>query len=221
MTDTTALLISDMGERAILCQLPPAALSLQMQERFWALSEELESFRGVGESIPGMNNLLVEYDPNIVTRDAIVKHINLLWNGANSRQRAGKLIEIAVRYGGTHGGDLPALAQSKNLSTEEFVRLHAGRDYIVYALGSQPGFGYLGGLNPLLTTSRRDTPRLSVKAGSVIIGGGQTAVQASTSPSGWHVIGETDLEFFNVDHPIPALLVPGDRVRFIIEDILS
>lgn len=219
MTDAAALLISDMGERAVLCQLPPAALSLQTQERFWAVSEELEKFKGVGENIPGMNNLLVGYDANILSRDALVSHITLLWSGANSRPRAGKLIEIPVRYGGTCGEDLPVLAQSKGLSAGEFVHLHAGGDYIVYALGSQPGFGYLGGLDPLLSTPRRDTPRLSVKAGSVIIGGGQTAVQARTSPSGWHVIGETDLEFFNIDHPSPALLTPGDRVRFIIENI--
>ncbi|MDH7785628.1 KipI family sensor histidine kinase inhibitor [Ochrobactrum sp. 19YEA23] len=221
MTDVASLLISDMGERAVLCQLPPTALSLQTQERFWALSEELETYEGVGETIPGMNNLLIGYDANILSRDALVTHITRLWSNANGRPRAGKLIEIPVRYGGTYGEDLPTLAQSKGLSTEEFVRLHVGGDYIVYALGSQPGFGYLGGLDPLLSTPRRDTPRLSVKAGSVIIGGDQTAVQARTSPSGWHVIGETDLEFFNIDHSSPALLVPGDRVRFIIEDILS
>lgn len=219
MTDAAALLISDMGERAVLCQLPPAALSVQTQERFWALNEELEEFEGIGETIPGMNNLLVGYDANILPRDALVNHINLLWSSLNSRPRKGKLVEIAIRYGGASGEDLPVLAKSKGLSVEEFVHLHAGGDYIVYALGSQPGFGYLGGLDPLLSTPRRDTPRLSVKAGAVIIGGDQTAVQARTSPSGWHVIGETDLEFFNIDHPSPALLVPGDRVRFIIEDI--
>ncbi|WP_375509181.1 allophanate hydrolase subunit 1 [uncultured Caballeronia sp.] len=86
--------------------------------------------------------------------------------------------------------------------------------YRVYFLGAHAGFGYLGGLDPRLHVPRLEQPRVSVPAGSVAIGGVQTGVIAQTSPSGWNLIGSTDVTFFNVGATPPALLAPGDRVRF-------
>lgn len=221
MSTIPSLQISDMGERAVLCQLPPAPLSLAAQERFWALSDALAVIDGVEEVIPGMNNLLVGFDIETLSRDALTARLQTAWLTIRPQSRDGKVLKIPVRYGGRDGEDLAALAEAKGMTVDAFARLHAAGDYIVYALGSQPGFGYLGGLDPRLAMPRRNVPRASVKAGAVIIGGNQTAVQSRTSPSGWHMIGQTDQEFFNAEHNPPALLMPGDRVRFVIEEILS
>ena len=59
-------------------------------------------------------------------------------------------------------------------------------------IGFRPHFPYLLGLEPALESPRRDSPRKSVAAGSVGIGGLQTGIYPEESPGGWNVIGRTD-----------------------------
>ena len=47
------------------------------------------------------------------------------------------------------------------------VNRHAAGEYIVFFLGFQPGFAYMGGLDKALHTPRRSSPRVEVPAGSV------------------------------------------------------
>ena len=86
--------------------------------------------------------------------------------------------------------------------------------YRVAMLGFMPGFAYLGDLPDELRLPRRDTPRTSVPAGSVAIAGRHTAVYPATTPGGWHLLGRTDVAPWDIDRDPPALLRPGDRVRF-------
>ena len=51
-------------------------------------------------------------------------------------------------------------------------------------------------------------------AGSVAIAGRQTAVYPLDTPGGWHLLGRTDLAFFDPQRDPPALLGVGDTVRF-------
>ena len=44
---------------------------------------------------------------------------------------------------------------------------------------------------------------------------------SAASPSGWHVIGRTGVGFYDVRWERPALLSPGDRVRFVVQDVLA
>ena len=62
---------------------------------------------------------------------------------------------------------------------------------------------------------RRDSPRTSVPAGSVAIGGSQTGVYPLPSPGGWNIIGRTPLRLFDPARDPAALLRTGDRVRFL------
>ena len=66
----------------------------------------------------------------------------------------------------------------------------------------------------MLELPRRDTPRLRVALGSVMIGGLQTAIAPMAIPTGWHILGRTPLRCFDVKKPDPFLFQPGDRVRF-------
>ena len=74
-------------------------------------------------------------------------------------------------------------------------------------------------LDPALAIARRSTPRLAVPVGSVIVGGAQAAVMPQTSPSGWHIIGHTNVALFDPHRDEPSTLAPGDIVRFTIEDV--
>ena len=125
------------------------------------------------------------------------------------------VVKIPVCYGGEYGPDLEAVARHCKLTTDEVVSLHSEGTYDVYAIGFSPGFPYLGGLSPKLHTPRRESPRTSVPAGSVGIGGQQTGIYPLASPGGWQLIGRTPKPLLRLDNENPALLRVGDRVQFI------
>jgi KipI family sensor histidine kinase inhibitor len=132
----------------------------------------------------------------------------------DSRPKSGKTVEVPVDYG---GGDLAEVAALLGMPPDEIVRLHAGADYTVAAVGFAPGFPYLSGLPEALWLPRRATPR-RVAAGSVAIAGGQAGIYPFASQGGWHVLGRTALRLFDVANPQAALLRPGDRVKFVPSD---
>jgi KipI family sensor histidine kinase inhibitor len=105
-------------------------------------------------------------------------------------------------------------------SVDDIVALHTAPVYPVYALGSHPGFCYLGGMDPRIAMPRRKAPVLSIPGGSVSIGGGQTGVSASDGPSGWNTIGGTTPCFFDPRQDPPALFRPGDSIRFRAERVI-
>ena len=61
--------------------------------------------------------------------------------------------------------------------------------------------------------------RMAVPAGSVGIGGEQTGIYPAASPGGWQLIGRTDAALFMPQRNPPALLSPGDRVRFVASKV--
>ena len=125
---------------------------------------------------------------------------------------------IKVRYGGDAGPDLARLAEQAGLDPASYVARHCAGEYTVAFLGFQPGFPYLRGLPPALQVARRATPRVHVAAGSVAIGGAYTGIYPTSGPGGWHIIGHTETVMFDPGRPDPALLLPGDQVRFVADD---
>ena len=123
--------------------------------------------------------------------------------------------EIRVEYGGAAGPDLPALAEQAGLDVAAYINRHAAVEYTVAFLGFQPGFPYLRGLPDALYAPRRASPRVRVAAGSVAIGGAYTGIYPASGPGGWHIIGRTTAIVFDPQRDAPALLMPGDRVRFV------
>jgi KipI family sensor histidine kinase inhibitor len=124
-------------------------------------------------------------------------------------------IEIPVVYGGDAGPDLASAAAELGLSPDALAARHADGDYRVAMIGFAPGFPYLLGLDPALALPRLATPRTRVPAGSVAIGGAQTGIYPRESPGGWRLLGRTALRLFDAARDPPALLAPGDRVRFV------
>lgn len=215
-----ALQVSHLGTGALLFA-PNEALSLSIQERIWTVAGEAERWPGVCEVVPGMNNLLVVFDPLALPPQAVIDRVNQAWLQPARAARKAKTVELPVVYGGEFGPDLAEVAAHAGMEVREVVKLHAEASYTVYFLGAHPGFAYLAGLDPKLHTPRRAQPRLKVAAGTVAIGGAQTGAIAQTSPSGWQLIGMTEPRFFDPERSPPALLAPGDRVRFRVERIES
>jgi len=218
---TTHLHISRQGETALLCDPNPAgALELPLQQRLWAFAATLGQLPEVRETVPGMNNILVIFHTPVIALAAWQERLTALWQAAEPAGGTGRVIEVPVRYGGEPGVDLPDVARATGLSVERYVELHASATYTVYALGSQPGFAYLGGLPDILVVPRRTSPRASVAAGTVMIGGVQAAIQSRTTPSGWHLLGMCDVQSFDPARDPPAFFAPGDTVRFVVAEVL-
>lgn len=203
-----------LGETAVVLELEPP-VTLASQKRIWRLAQRVVELPNIVDVIPGMNNVTVVLaDPQERALDAI-EQLQRWWEESEALEPESRFIEIPVVYGGAAGPDLPVVAEHSRLSERQVVELHASTEYVVWFLGFQPGFPYLGGLPETLHTPRRAEPRLSVPAGSVGIGGEQTGIYPLATPGGWQLIGQTPLALFNPDNNDPVLLRPGDRVRFI------
>ncbi|CAG2131834.1 5-oxoprolinase subunit B [Cupriavidus yeoncheonensis] len=215
----TSCTVHRLAEQALLCSVPPPA-SLEAQRRIWAMAARAADWRGVVDVVPGMNNLMVIFD-EAADVAALERNLKLAWASGEASQAIGRLVEIPVRYGGEHGPDLADVAAHTGLSPQEVVRRHSAGEYVVYFLGFQPGFAYMGGLAPELATPRRREPRLAVPAGSVGIGGEQTGIYPASAPGGWQLIGHTDAALFVADRDPPSLFAPGDTVRFVAEEVIA
>ncbi|ADU39180.1 5-oxoprolinase subunit PxpB [Variovorax paradoxus] len=207
-----------LGDAALLCELPAPATLVQ-QQRIWALAAEAREWSGVGEVLPGMNNLTLTFDPTAIELDALTAQVLEAWPKLSAKAVEGRLVEIPVAYGGEHGPDLGDVAAHTGFTPAEVVRRHSAGEYVVYLLGFLPGFAFMGGLAPELATPRRAEPRTAVPARSVGIGGEQTGIYPLVSPGGWQLIGRTSLEMFDPAAESPTLLRPGDRVRFVVESV--
>jgi len=126
---------------------------------------------------------------------------------------AGRLVEIPVVY---DGPDLDEVARLTGLSPEEVIARHTGAEHVAAFIGFQPGFAYLTGGDTLLHVPRRDAPRTRVPGGTVAIAGPYSGVYPRESPGGWRLLGSTSALMFDPAREPPALLAPGDRVRFVV-----
>ncbi len=169
---------------------------------------------GVVETVPTFRSLLVHYDPLTISRAELERVIAGLLERDAVAMEARRLWRVPVCYEGELAPDLAEVALLTGLAAEEVAALHRGTLYHVYMLGFLPGFPYLGDLPEALHLPRRADPRLRVPAGSIAIATSLSAIYPYESPGGWHLIGATPLRFFDPARSPPALLAPGDAVRF-------
>ena len=169
---------------------------------------------GVVETVPTFRSLMVHYDPLVTSRAELEQAIAALLDRRSGLCRDATLWRVPVCYEGEFAPDLAEVARLTELTPREVVGLHSAVRYHVYMLGFLPGFPYLGDLPPQLALPRRADPRVRVPAGSVSIATTLTAIYPYESPGGWHLIGATPIRLFDPERPRPALLAPGDIVRF-------
>jgi len=171
---------------------------------------------GVTEWVPAYETVAVFYRPERVTYAALCAALRTWTPGSDTYADVpGPVITLPVRYGGADGPDLDDVARLHGCASADVIARHTAPLYDVVMLGFLPGFPYLSGLPETLHTPRLAVPRALVPAGSVGIGGSQTGVYPCALPGGWRIIGRTETALFDVQADPPALLRPGDRVRFV------
>lgn len=170
-------------------------------------------FAAVTDVVPAYTTLAVYFDSALTSFASLVALVEPIvdTDGEHEREEPA-VIEIPVSYDGC---DLAEVAERTGLTVDEVVDRHSRRTYRAYACGFQPGFAYLGDLDEALALPRRTAPRIRVQPGSVAIAGLQTAVYSLQTPGGWHIIGTTSLVMFDANRNPPALIRPGDTVRFV------
>jgi len=212
--DRNGARVSPIGSRAFLLEAT-GDFDLASQRRIWALSRAAELWSETLEIVPGMTNLLVVLKETPEDPETLALRLLDAWEQAESIDLAGRTIEIEVTYGGEHATDLAALCDRSGLPDHEVVRIHYEGTYRVFALGSAPGFGYLHGLDPRIYMPRKTVPSLNMARGCVTIGGMQTGIAVLTGPNGWNSIGFAELQMFDPMSATPAVMAPGDTVRFV------
>jgi inhibitor of KinA len=222
--------ILPFGESAILIEFGQG-IHPEIHHRVKVLTEYLDTYPlpGMIEYVSAFSSVTIFYNPLEVKKmhvERIEGQVLLsfeilapllreiiaeLGDGVDYTPRT---VEIPVCYGGEFGLDLEYVAEYNKLTVDEVIRIHASSQYLVYMIGFAPGFPYLGGMPEAIATPRRQSPRMSIPAGSVGIAGMQTGVYPIATPGGWQLIGNTPLELFRPHENPPSLLQSGDCIRF-------
>jgi KipI family sensor histidine kinase inhibitor len=168
---------------------------------------------GVEDVVVGYRSVVVVADPAVAELAAIADELARMpadLGDPTSTRR----VDIPVAFDGPDLGDVAARAA---LTPTAVIEQLLGCDLSVAFVGFLPGFAYLDGLPPALAAvSRRSSPRTTVAAGSLAIGGGFAGIYPRVSPGGWHLLGHTGFPLFDPDTPPFATLKPGDRVRLLV-----
>lgn len=163
------------------------------------------------EMVPGLNSFAISFFDTHLVNDSLIEHINQLVSQPLSYEKApeGQLHRVGVHY---QGEDLNSLSPSLGLSVEEIITRHSACEYFVALLGFQKHFPYLLGLDSRLQLPRKSSPSVRVVPGSVAIAEQMCGVYPQSSPGGWHVLGQMNLEEL-------YQFKWGDRVQFYPESL--
>jgi KipI family sensor histidine kinase inhibitor len=210
------------GDSALLIEVDDVASAHGLAEAVERLRQGRLAPEGVRGAVVGFRSVVVHLDPAVEQAAIEGWVLELAERQAGTGARGARPtpwsapvrdgVDIPVTF---DGPDLEAVAASIGRSTTSVIEQLTSTELHVAFLGFAPGFPYLTGLPPdLASIPRRSTPRTSVPAGSVAVGGGFATVYPQSTPGGWMLLGRTDLRLFDPDNPPFALLRPGDTVRF-------
>jgi KipI family sensor histidine kinase inhibitor len=193
------------GPRALLVELSDLNSVLAFHSRLLA-----EPLPGQLDAVAAAATVLLKFGthPEALAARTAVGHVDL---GAVLRDSS-RDVTIEVVY---DGEDLAEVGMLTGLGRDGVVAAHTGQLWTAAFGGFAPGFTYLLGENQSLDVPRLSSPRTAVPAGSVALGGTFSAVYPRQSPGGWQLIGRTTAVLWDLERESPALVRPGDRVRYV------
>ncbi|MDO5620984.1 MAG: carboxyltransferase domain-containing protein [Paracoccus sp. (in: a-proteobacteria)] len=206
-----------LADRAVTFRLgaqisPQVAAQVRAADAAIAAALAAGALPGACESAPSFCAVTVHYDPLQTDPQALIAAVSALLEPLDGA--AGLLGREWVLPCYYNGMDLADLEVALNLPAAQIVAAHAATVFDVYALGFLPGLPFMGSLPKGLSLPRRASPRSRVPAGAVAIANGLSVIYPSASPGGWHIVGHCPVPLFDARRDRPALLAPGDRVRF-------
>ncbi|WP_435258530.1 5-oxoprolinase subunit B family protein [Thioclava sp. FR2] len=204
-----------IAEHAVLVEFSDT-ITPEAHEAVLALDAQIAtaSPAGVTDVVPGMVNLLVEFDPMISDHKAIMVVVRSLIGSPRIAIREPRKHDVSVCYEEPFSTDLNEVAARTGLSEEAVIAEHLSGTYEVFMYGFAPGYAYLAGLPAALRLDRKSAPLPGVAAGSVIIAGAQALVTTLRMPTGWWIIGRSPTRILTGEDASPFLFDVGDLVRF-------
>ncbi len=169
---------------------------------------------GVCGTLPAFRSLLVRFDPRETDPARLEETLAAMIDGISDAPLPSRQWTIPVCYAPEFGIDLAEVAARTGLTPDQVIECHASTPYFVYMLGFLPGHPYLGDTPEALRLPRRTDPRTRVPRGSIAIATSFAVIYPFDCPGGWHIIGRTPAPMFDASAAEPALLGPGDAVRF-------
>ena len=166
------------------------------------------------EVVQSINSLLIIFDINKISANDLIKDLKRIEDMEDDLSESNKTWQIPVCYDLKFAIDLENFAKEKKLSTSEIINIHKSKVYDVLSMGFLPGFMYLGFTDKNLHCERKEVPSLDIKKGSIGIALNQTCIYPQNSPGGWHIIGVSPLNFFDLKSKNPCFVKPGDKIQF-------
>lgn len=200
--------VSPVGTRAVIVDLPDLDTVMS-----WHASLVASPLPGQVEAIAAARTVLVCFDAH----SSAIAGLNTLrdFHPQSSAEANPREVTIDVVY---DGEDLADVAELMGISTEELITRHTQQQWLAAFGGFAPGFTYCvpaaGDQSYTWDVARRSSPRTAVPAGAVGLAGQFSAVYPRTSPGGWQLLGHTTQPMWDTNAEQPALLQPGDTVRY-------
>ena len=209
MNSWQEITIKRLGYRRITIEWRPI-VQRSLLDHILTVQEKIKSnyHHSLIATVKTYHTLTLLFDEDVNHFNEIAQNIELLNKQIEREIRPFKNHYIPVIYD-KDSEEMRLLSRILEKTPSEIIQIHSEKRYDVHFFGFVPGFMYLGGLDPQLFTSRKNSVSRRIKQGSVAIAGNQTGIYPLDSPGGWWVIGSTEIDVqFDRIHE-------GDTITFI------
>ena len=209
-----------VGDQALLVEFENE-ISIEVNQKVRALKYDLEqrTIPGIGELVPTYRALLIHYDSLRADLDQLKETIQAAAASLDlSHLPRATVTEIPVLYEGEYALDLEEIARLENTTPEEIIRIHSGSDYYVYMLGFAPGHPYTARFEHPFSFKRRESPRVRIPGGSIVVQLALSDIIPFDQPCGWNIIGTTPILACDYRKETPFLLKAGQWIRHVPVD---
>lgn len=192
-----------------------AEISIEVNKKVLALKYRMEQEHraGIQELVPSYRSVLIHYDPCLISYQELTAYIETcLEVCADFALAKAVLTEIPVLY---EGEDIEEIARIEHKSVEEIIKIHSQSDYFVYMLGFAPGHPYTARFENAFSFKRRESPRVRIDGGSIVVQMGLSDIIPFDQPCGWNIIGMTPVKVCDYRKEDPFLLQAGQWIRHI------
>lgn len=194
---------------------------MEVSQKVRALKFDLEQKKipGMGELVPTYRALLVHYASLRADLDQLKEAIKTSAASMDLSQLPKAIVtEIPVLYEGEYALDLEEIAKLENTTPEQIIKIHSGSDYYVYMLGFAPGHPYTARFENSFSFKRRESPRVRIPGGSIVVQLALSDIIPFDQPCGWNIIGTTPILACDYRKENPFLLKAGQWIRHVPVD---
>ena len=205
------------GDQALLVEFENE-ISIPVNQKVRSLKVALERAKldGLGELVPAYRSLLIHYDPLVISYQKLMEKVEQLGEHLGNVELPPAIVtEIPVCYEGEYAADIQEIAQIEKKSVEEIIRIHSQSDYFVYMLGFAPGHPYSARMENPFSFKRRETPRVKIPGGSIVVQLGLSDIIPFEQPCGWNIIGTTPVLAYDSRKENPFLLQSGQWMHHV------